>query len=57
MLGLNELYVALAPNSLRPPAGYAILVVYGYPICDLAFIMSQSKERAFVRLEAKRVGQ
>jgi hypothetical protein len=55
MLGLNRLYTALAPKSLRPPALYAILV--GYPVCDLAFITSQSKERAFVHLEAKHVGQ
>jgi hypothetical protein len=39
MLGLNGLYTALAPSSLRPAAGYAILVVCLWiSVCDLAFI-------------------
>jgi hypothetical protein len=29
------------------------LFIYGYLVCDLAFITSQSKERAFVLLTAK----
>jgi hypothetical protein len=41
MLGLNGLYTALEPNSLRPAAGYPILVVCLWiSVCDLAFIMS-----------------
>jgi hypothetical protein len=44
MLGLNGLYTALAPNSLRPAAGYAILVVCLWiSVCDLSFITSYSK--------------
>jgi hypothetical protein len=33
------------------------LFAYGYPVCDLAFIMSQAKGMAFVRLEAEHVGE
>jgi hypothetical protein len=39
---LNGLYTALAPNSLRATAGYAILVVCLWiPVCDLAFILPE----------------
>jgi hypothetical protein len=29
------------------------LFIYGYPVCDLAFITSQSKERALIPFTAK----
>jgi hypothetical protein len=49
MLGLNALFIALAPHSLGSSAGW--LVVYGYLVCDLDFITSQA------HLEAKRPGE
>jgi hypothetical protein len=33
------------------------LFIYGYRVCDLAFVTSQAKGTAFVRLEAKRSGE
>jgi hypothetical protein len=55
MLDVNTLDIALASDSLGPPAGW--LFVYRYTVCDLAFIMSQAKGMPFVYLEAKHLGQ